>query len=111
MFGLVDNLVISDMTVVTSLDGMECLVLLAKTYTDIGQPRRAWLMWRRGLAFAQLLVCLPVFLYSGHFGIEPDDFIGFAPRCFSGRCAAATLAGHLSRRPLHQPAAGSSSWL
>ena len=46
LLSLIDQLVISDSSVVSSLDGMECLVLLAKTYTDIGQPRRAWLTWR-----------------------------------------------------------------
>ncbi|KAH6689856.1 hypothetical protein F5X68DRAFT_167459 [Plectosphaerella plurivora] len=55
LFRLVDDLVISSMAAGSSLNGMECLVLLAKTYTDIGQPRRAWLMWRKGLATAQLL--------------------------------------------------------
>ena len=58
LFAVVDSLIISDFALAATLDGMECLILLAKTYTDIGQPRRAWLTWRKGLAIAQLMVCL-----------------------------------------------------
>jgi hypothetical protein len=56
LYGLVDNLVISNFAYAATIEGMECLVLLAKTYTDIAQPRKAWFMWRKGLAFAQLMV-------------------------------------------------------
>ncbi|RMJ15705.1 hypothetical protein BHE90_006281 [Fusarium euwallaceae] len=55
IFTLVDSLIIGDFSLAASLDGMECLVLLAKTYTDIGQPRRAWFTWRKGLAIAQMM--------------------------------------------------------
>lgn len=58
LFAIVDSIVIANTSLTASLGGMECLILLAKTYTDIGQPRRAWLTWRRGLAIAQLMVCL-----------------------------------------------------
>ncbi|KAF4466239.1 hypothetical protein FALBO_6908 [Fusarium albosuccineum] len=54
LFSLVDSLIISDFVLGATLDGMECLILLAKTYTDIGQPRRAWFTWRKGLAIAQM---------------------------------------------------------
>lgn len=56
IFALVDSLVTSDFTYVSTLEGLECLILLAKSYTDIGQPRRAWFMWRKGIAIAQLMV-------------------------------------------------------
>ncbi|KAF4624116.1 hypothetical protein G7Y89_g14057 [Cudoniella acicularis] len=55
LYGLVDRLVISDSVYISTLEGLECLILLAKTYTDIGQPRRSWLAYRRGLAIAQLM--------------------------------------------------------
>ncbi|KAM5355050.1 hypothetical protein ACJ41O_001696 [Fusarium nematophilum] len=55
LFSLVDSLIISDFSLAASLDGMECLILLAKTYTDIGQPRRAWFTWRKGLSIAQMM--------------------------------------------------------
>ncbi|KAI8720108.1 Zn(2)-C6 fungal-type domain-containing protein [Fusarium sp. LHS14.1] len=55
IFTLVDTLIIGDFALAATLDGMECLVLLAKTYTDLGQPRRAWFTWRKGLAIAQMM--------------------------------------------------------
>lgn len=58
LFGLVERIVLADFAVAATVQGMECLILLGKTYTDIGQPKRAWLTWRRGLANAQLMVCL-----------------------------------------------------
>ena len=61
LLSLVDKFIMADSTFVATLEGMDCLVLLAKTYTDIGQPRRAWLMWRHGLAVAQLMVCRCLF--------------------------------------------------
>lgn len=58
LYTLVDDLVISDITYTTTVEGLECLILLAKSYTDCGQPKRAWLVWRKGIAAAQLMVCL-----------------------------------------------------
>ncbi|CAI4214298.1 unnamed protein product [Parascedosporium putredinis] len=55
LYSLVEGLVIKEDAYLASVQGMECLVLLAKSYTDIGQPRRAWLTWRRGLCMAQFL--------------------------------------------------------
>ncbi|KAF4963444.1 hypothetical protein FSARC_8541 [Fusarium sarcochroum] len=54
-FSLVDSLIISDFALISTLDGMECLILLAKTYTDMGQPRRAWFTWRKDIAIAQMM--------------------------------------------------------
>ena len=56
LYAIVDSLVISNVGYSATKEGMECLILLAKSYTDIGQPRRAWFMWRRGMAIAQLMV-------------------------------------------------------
>lgn len=58
IYAMVEALVISDFAHVATQDGLECLVLLAKSYTDIGQPRRAWLAWRKGLSIAQMMVRL-----------------------------------------------------
>jgi len=58
LYDLVDRLIVSDFAHAASTEGMECLVLLAKSYTDIGQPRRAWFTWRRGMAIAQIMVRL-----------------------------------------------------
>ena len=57
ILALVENLIIADFSLASTVRGLECLVLLAKTFTDIGHPRRAWLTWRKGLAIAQLMVC------------------------------------------------------
>ncbi|OCL11586.1 hypothetical protein AOQ84DRAFT_361401 [Glonium stellatum] len=51
----VDRWVLADDEYAATLEGMECLILEAKWYADIGQPRRAWLAYRRGLMYAQLL--------------------------------------------------------
>ncbi|RFU76471.1 hypothetical protein TARUN_5771 [Trichoderma arundinaceum] len=55
IYTLVDDLVISDITYTTTVEGLECLILLAKSYTDCGQPKRAWLVWRKGIAAVQLM--------------------------------------------------------
>ena len=55
-FSVVDNLIISDDEYASAMDGMECVIILAKCYIDIGQPRKGWLTYRRGLALAQLIV-------------------------------------------------------
>lgn len=56
LYVLVDRLVISDHEYASTVEGLECLLLLGKCFTDIGQPRRAWYLYRRGLAIAQLMV-------------------------------------------------------
>ncbi|KFZ16878.1 hypothetical protein V502_04850 [Pseudogymnoascus sp. VKM F-4520 (FW-2644)] len=55
LYALVYTLIISEFAYLATTEGLECLILLAKSYTDIGQPRRAWLMWRRGMDIAQLM--------------------------------------------------------
>jgi hypothetical protein len=52
----VDRWVLSDDEYAATLEGMECLILKAKWYADVGQPRRAWLAYRKGLMYTQLMV-------------------------------------------------------
>lgn len=56
IFTLVDELVISDINYTATIEGLECLILLAKSYTDCGQPKRSWLVWKKGIAAIQLMV-------------------------------------------------------
>ncbi|KAH7305212.1 hypothetical protein B0I35DRAFT_444162 [Stachybotrys elegans] len=51
----VESTIISKTAYVATITGLECLIILGKTYTDFGQPRRAWLVWKRGMAIAQLM--------------------------------------------------------
>ncbi|KAF2112471.1 hypothetical protein BDV96DRAFT_614309 [Lophiotrema nucula] len=51
----VDRWVLSDDEYAATLEGMECLILKAKWYADVGQPRRAWIAHRKGLMYAQLM--------------------------------------------------------
>lgn len=62
LYALVDSLIISDSAYSATIEGIECLILLAKAYSDIGQPRRSWFMYRRGLAIAQLMVQVTLFI-------------------------------------------------
>lgn len=58
--GAVDRWVLSDDEYAASLEGMECLILKSKWYADVGQPRRAWIAYRKGLMYAQLMVRQPI---------------------------------------------------
>lgn len=51
----VDDLVISDDDVTGTIDGVECLYLRTKHEMIHGRIRKAWIMIRRALSFAQLL--------------------------------------------------------
>lgn len=53
---VVDRWVLSDDEYAASLEGMECLILKSKWYADVGQPRRAWIAYRKGLMYAELMV-------------------------------------------------------
>jgi hypothetical protein len=57
IYALVDRLVVSDMTYMSTVEGLECLILLAVLYADEGQPKRSWMIYRRGVMVAQLTVC------------------------------------------------------
>ncbi|CAG9989100.1 unnamed protein product [Clonostachys byssicola] len=54
IYTLVDRLVVSDMALMSTVEGLECLILLAVLYADEGQPRRSWMIYRRGVVAAQL---------------------------------------------------------
>ncbi|KAG9249819.1 uncharacterized protein F5Z01DRAFT_441332 [Emericellopsis atlantica] len=54
IYTLVDRLVVSDMACVSTVEGLECLILLAILYADEGQPRRSWMIFRRGVVVAHL---------------------------------------------------------
>ncbi|KAF7550509.1 hypothetical protein G7Z17_g5679 [Cylindrodendrum hubeiense] len=58
LYFLVESLVVSDFEYASTVEGMHCLILLARSLTEIGHPRRSWLVWRKGLAIAQLMVSL-----------------------------------------------------
>lgn len=62
----VDRWVLSDDEYAGSLEGIECLILKSKWYADVGQPRRAWIGYRKGLMYAQLMVCLRRHLLPYH---------------------------------------------
>jgi len=51
----VDRLITSDDEIAATLDGIECMMLEAKYQINMGRPRRAWLLFHRAIAFAQLL--------------------------------------------------------
>ncbi|KAH8802775.1 hypothetical protein F5884DRAFT_803010 [Xylogone sp. PMI_703] len=50
----IENRIISDNSYASTMKGMECIILQGKCYLDMGRPRRAWMIYRRGLALAQL---------------------------------------------------------
>lgn len=51
----VDRYVLSEDEYAATIEGMECLILKSKWFADIGQPRRAWITYRKGLMYAQLM--------------------------------------------------------
>ncbi len=52
---VVDKLVLSDDELAGTIDGIECLFLMAKHDSNEGRVRRAWVTFRRAIGFAQLL--------------------------------------------------------
>ena len=62
----VDRWVLYDDEYAASLEGMECLILKAKWFADVGQPRRAWLCYRKGLMYAQLMVRSLAMIHTHH---------------------------------------------
>ena len=51
----VETLLASDEGFACTLDGLECLMLVAKFYVNIGKPRKAWLIFRRAVSLGLLL--------------------------------------------------------
>jgi hypothetical protein len=56
LYELVESLVIPDSAHSYSAEAMELILLLAKAYSDIGQPRQSWMMYRKGLAVSEVMV-------------------------------------------------------
>jgi hypothetical protein len=56
VYALVEKLVIESPVHSITITGLECALLLAKAYSDIGEPRKAWFMYRRGIANAEMMV-------------------------------------------------------
>jgi hypothetical protein len=56
LFEIVEQAIMSDITFLETVEGLNCLILLGKSYLDVGQPKRSWLLYRRGIAMAQILV-------------------------------------------------------
>lgn len=56
LYSLVDRLVLSDLTYLNTLDGGECIIYLAEAYSAVGQLKKAWLLWRKGVSVIQLMV-------------------------------------------------------
>lgn len=56
LYDIVDGLLIPDFGYSATTEGMECVILVAKSYPDSGQLRQAWFMYRRGMAIVQLMV-------------------------------------------------------
>ena len=51
----VQTLITSDDELVSTMEGLECLVLQGVYYINAGSPRRAWLTFRRALNIGQLM--------------------------------------------------------
>ncbi|MCJ1341442.1 hypothetical protein MMC09_006738 [Bachmanniomyces sp. S44760] len=52
--GLVERHLISDNDYASSLEGIEVVVMQGKAYVDMGQPRKAWLLFRQAISYCQL---------------------------------------------------------
>jgi hypothetical protein len=60
LYQLVDQTVLSDHAYLGTIEGLSCLVLLGKSYLDIGEAKKAWLLHRRGMSMAQVMVRFPL---------------------------------------------------
>lgn len=91
----VDRWVLSDDEYAASLEGIECLILKSKWYADVGQPRRAWIAYRKGLMYAQLMVC--ILTQHQSLSNEIRDYIASVPhlqhmRASGGHCTTVTVS-------------------
>ena len=57
-YDLVEQLVIANPKYLKTLGGLRCLMLISKSYFDLGLPKKAWLLNRRGSAIMDLMVCV-----------------------------------------------------
>jgi len=55
ILSVVSTLVLADDELVTSVEGIECLILQGMYSINDGTPRRAWLVFRRALNLSQLM--------------------------------------------------------
>ncbi|CCT73119.1 uncharacterized protein FFUJ_12670 [Fusarium fujikuroi IMI 58289] len=138
LYGLVDRLAIPDSALSYSAEAMELLLLLAKAYSDIGQPRQSWMMYRKGLAisevmtrncfpsseeylvgfyhgdrFSSLLLGIPYGFNDAHLGpsVEPYNVPTYPEQRFVLRCAS--IAGKIIDRNMMpgKPSSASSMLL
>lgn len=63
-FSVVNDLIVARHEHAASMQGMECIILLGRCFLDIGQPRRAWVTYRRGLSLAQLMVSALAYTFT-----------------------------------------------
>ncbi|KAI9871643.1 MAG: hypothetical protein M1830_002658 [Pleopsidium flavum] len=52
---VVERFIISDSEYARSHEGIEVIAFQAKTYVNLGQPRKGWILFRRAITFAQLM--------------------------------------------------------
>ena len=52
---IIDEVILADDELAGTIDAVECMILRARYETNNGRVRRAWLAFRRGISFAQLL--------------------------------------------------------
>lgn len=52
---LIDQYITSDDDYLSTIHGLECCMLQAKCYSDIGQARRSWRIFRRAINSAQMM--------------------------------------------------------
>lgn len=97
----VDRWVLADDEYAASLEGMECLILKSKWYADVGQPRRAWIAYRKGLMYAQLMVRFRVSAQELPLLIIPRACTGnvrlrLLMKAFGGHYTTGTASYHYS---------------
>jgi hypothetical protein len=51
----VEKTIVSDDEYLSTIDGLECAMLQAKSYSDIGQAKKSWRIFRRAISNAQLM--------------------------------------------------------
>ena len=52
---VVSSLIVDDDDYAATMEGLECTLILAKYHTDVGQPRKAWGTFRRGIMLSELM--------------------------------------------------------
>jgi hypothetical protein len=91
----IDRWVLADDEYAATLEGMELLILKAKWFADVGQPRRAWIAQRKGLMYTQLMVHL-----SFTSTLYDTNKLGLSPQTHKFSRPRIHLVVSLPRRPL-----------